>query len=80
METSLSSGVDKDHPELTIEFSHNGNYTRARYATIGDAIDTLYKKAVDMGADGIINLNLNFKDNAVHLPEITATGMAIKRK
>lgn len=58
-----------------------------KYVTIEEAMDSIYKQCVDMGADAIVNFKQDIEikqyqglKNPAMIPGITISGFAIKRK
>ena len=79
-----SKAINKKQDQLYPENDPFPKYGDYREATVKSVLDEIYKQAIALGANGVINLKISFSDPVVTKTEIkgsgiTITGMAIKK-
>ena len=82
IEVNITSGADKNIKHTGSSSGLIGDKSGAYHeATVNDAIELLYQKAIEVGADGILNLKFyytNWVDGKIM--QTFASGIAIKKR
>ncbi len=73
----------KEEHKAVRGYNNKGTQTNYKYPDLDDAFKELYKGLEEIGANGVIDLNIKYgyKETKYgrHLSDITITGMAIKK-